>query len=237
MCHVSELSDAKRQLLAKYLRGEGRSTSAVPAIAHRLADRPARLALGQERMWRHSQQHHELTCYNEPITIYRRGPLDVSVLQRSFIELVRRHESWRTTFSIGDGHPIQVIHAPAAMAVPVSDVRHVPPHEREAAAINLASQEACIPFDLECGPLFRPRVVQLEDDEYRVFITAHHLILDGITVFNILYPELTSTYDALIAGKPQSLPELPVQYSDFAYWQRRQLRTDFVVREVSYWHE
>src|SRR6185369_5139231 len=107
-----ELSDTKRKLLATYLHGE--QFCALPGLRRTSQGSPC-LAPGQERMWRHSRQNPTLTCYNEPITIYRHGPLDVSVLQRSFIELTRRHESWRTTFCIEDGCPVQLVHPPATI--------------------------------------------------------------------------------------------------------------------------
>ena len=229
-----ELSDTKRKLLATYLRGE--KFCALPGPRRPSQGSPS-LAPGQERMWRHSRQNPTLTCYNEPITIYRHGPLDLSVLQRSFIELTRRHESWRTTFRIEDGRPVQRVHPPATISMPINDVRDAPLHQREDLALLLASQQAKIPFDLESGPLFRAQVIRIADDEYRVFITAHHLILDGVTVFNILYPELTTIYDAFVAGKSNPLPDLPLQYGDFAQWQCQRAEGEFVRREIAYWRE
>ena len=107
--------------------------------------------------------------------------------------------------------------------------------EREAQAIRLACEDACIPFDLERGPLFRPRLVRLADDEYRLFVTVHHIVLDGVTVFDIFFSELVAFYNALSAGEAPALPELPVQFADFAYWQRQRLRGDCLNRELAYW--
>ena len=120
----SELSETKRQLLARYLRGDRSVESAASILTRRPAGKPACLSVAQERMWRHMRENPGLTCYNEPITVYRRGSLDVSLLERSFTELVQRHEAWRTTFTEVDGEPVQVIHDKAADVVfAKSDVR------------------------------------------------------------------------------------------------------------------
>jgi hypothetical protein len=237
MSQVAELSSAKRQLLAKYLSAERCSGSLAPVVRRRPPDEPARLSLAQERMWRHARQHPELTCYNEPITIHRRGSIDVSVLERAFLELLVRHESWRTTFrTIGD-EPVQIIQSPAPVKILVNDVRHLPEASREAEALRLATLDAGIPFDLERGPLFRPRVVRIAESEYRLFVTVHHLILDGVTVFDIFFSELATIYDALAGGKKPCLPDLPVQYADFAYLQRQQLTADAIAEEIEHWRK
>ncbi|MGA2960417.1 MAG: condensation domain-containing protein [Candidatus Korobacteraceae bacterium] len=232
----SELSETKRQLLARYLRGDRSVESAASILACRPAGKPACLSVAQECMWRHMRENRGLTCYNEPITVYRRGSLDVSLLERSFTELVQRHEAWRTTFTEVDGEPVQVIHEKAADVVfAKSDIRHLVEAEREGRAIWLASQDACIPIDLERGPLFRTRLVRLADDEYRLFATVHHIILDGVTVFDIFFSELVAFYNALSAGEAPVLPELPVQFADFAYWHRQRLRGELLNRELAYW--
>ena len=108
--------------------------------------------------------------------------------------------------------------------------------EREAKqAIRLASEDASSPFDLERGPLFRPRLVRLSDDEYRLFVTVHHIVLDGVTVFDIFFSELVAIYNALSNGETPALPELPVQFADFAHWQRQRLHGEFVRHELAYW--
>ncbi len=232
----SELSEAKRQLLAKYLRGDRSAASAANALTRRPAGSLARLSVAQERIWRHVRKTPGLTCYNEPITVYRRGSLDVPLLERSFTELVRRHEAWRTTFTEVGGEAVQVIHDKAADVVfAKSDLRHLGESEREAQAIRLASADASSPFDLERGPLFRPRLVRLADDEYRLFVTVHHIILDGVTVFDIFFSELVAIYNALTKGETPALPELPFQFADFANCQRQRLHGEFVSRELAYW--
>jgi hypothetical protein len=232
----SELSETKRQLLARYLRGDRSVESAASILARRPAGKPVCMSVAQERMWRHMRENPGLTCYNEPITVYRRGSLDVARLERSFTELVERHEAWRTTFTEVNGEPVQVIHNQAAGVIfAKSDVRHLGEAERETQAIRLASEDARTPFDLERGPLFRPRLVRLADDEYRLFVTVHHIILDGVTVFDIFFSELVALYNALVKGEASGLPELPVQFADFAHWHRQRLGGEFLNRELAYW--
>jgi hypothetical protein len=237
MSHTTELSETKRQLLAQYLRGQNNRISVDRSTGRRPPDDPAALSLAQGQMWHHARQSPELTCYNEPITIHRKGPLELSILERSLMQLLVRHESWRTTFPARDGKPVQVVLPPAPITVPFDDLSHLPEPSREAEALKLATQDACIQFDLERGPLFRPRVVRLSDNDYRLFVTVHHLILDGVTVFDIFFSELATTYDALAAGKTPSFPDLPFQYADFAYRQRQQLTGDVIEREVQYWRK
>lgn len=209
-----------------------------PQIVRRPGDQPACLSIGQEAMWRHMRLSPELTCYNEPVTVYRTGPLDISVLQSALTELVRRHEAWRTNFATVAGEPVQLIRkAPDAVEFPIDDLRPLPAGAREAEALRLASQDASTPFDLERNPLFRARLVRLGDEDYRLFITAHHIILDGVTVFDILYPELVACYNALLAGEAPRLPEIPVQFADFAYWQRQHMHDEKIARQLAYWRE
>ncbi|MCU1311780.1 MAG: amino acid adenylation enzyme/thioester reductase family protein [Candidatus Angelobacter sp.] len=200
------------------------------------SEKPARLSLAQQKMWRDARERPESTCYNEPITIYRKGPLEISVLERTFMELMQRHESWRTSFEEIDGEPAQVINAPpGSVELPLSDVSHLPEAMRETEALALAARHAETPFDLDHGPLFRARVVKLGEDDYRIFITVHHLIIDGITVFDILFTELTAIYNAIEAGRTPTLPKLQAQYADFACWQAEEFTDDVISQEAQYW--
>src|SRR5205807_3211124 len=117
--------------------------------------------------------------YNEPITVRRIGPLDTVALERSFTEIVRRHEAWRTVFPTVEGGPVQVVQAPFDVRLPVVDLRTLPIAERQAAAQRLATEDARIPFDLANGPLFRAKLVRVDEEEHRLFVTFHHLIFDG----------------------------------------------------------
>ena len=113
------------------------------------------------------------------------------------------------------GRPIQIVHpAPATFKLPVADLRTLPESDRGKKALDLATQDAKKPFDLKQGPLFRARLITLDDAEHRLYLTAHQSIVDGITVFDIFPAELTTLYDSFASGKPSPLPELATQYAD-----------------------
>ena len=172
-------------------------------------------------MWLHQFLAPDVPIYNEPITIHRHGPLDAEVLRRCLVEIVRRHESWRTTFQLVDGEPQQVVGPPPDdLELPSVDLRPHRSRSREAEALRIATEHARQLFDVSRGPLFRGLLVRLDDDEARLYLTLHHMIFDGVSTYNVLLPELTSLYDAFSQGKPSPLPDLPRQYADFACWQQ-----------------
>ena len=233
------LSEAKRKLLELQTRQELRPEPAAAAaseVQHQ-RENPAPLALAQEQVWRLDQTAGKLApLHNESITIHRHGACDVAVLERSLAEIVRRHEIWRTTFDVRSGRPVQIVHpAPGHFPLQVSDIRSLPSRDREKAALDLANEDARQPFDLKRGPLVRARLVTLDDAEHRLYVTAHQSIVDGITVFDIFPYELTTIYQSFAAGRPSPLPELEMQYADFASWQRRTASGGALENQMAYW--
>jgi len=234
MTQLTDLSSAKQQLLKKYLFGKSCGTATAIAKRSPIASSPA--APAQWRMLQHMKSCPSVTCYNEPITIHRNGSLDISLLERSFTELIRRHECWRTTFNSYSDPPRQVVRDPFEVQIPLTDLRNVSESDREGIARHIASEDARKSFDLEHGPLFRVRVIQVADQQFKICVTAHHLILDGVTVFEILLSEISAIYDALESANQPSLPDLTIQYSDFAEWQREQLCQSAAVNTAAdYW--
>src|SRR5260370_1528508 len=128
--------------------------------------------------------------YNECVTIRIPGPLDRAALEESFREIFRRHEAWRTSFSLVDGQPVQKIHPTLSITLPVVDLRHLPKAEREAEALRLAKEEGKKPFDLANVPLLRALLLRLSDDEHWLFLTLHHIIFNGITIYQVFLSEL-----------------------------------------------
>jgi hypothetical protein len=176
--------------------------------------------------------------YNESITIHRHGPVDASILQRSFTEVIRRHEAWRTSYDTVDGQPVQVIHPPpAAVPLPVVDLRHLDVSKREAEALRLATEEARTPFDLKNGPLVRAKLITLAEDEHCLFVTMHQSVVDGVTVNTVVPSELAAIYEAFLTGKPSPLPELPIQYADYAYWHQQWLQSEESAKQLGYWRK
>lgn len=233
------LSENKRNLLEKYLRGEFQEVSSAPAITPRVRETPAPLSLAQQQVWLRCQKTNGMPpLYNESITIYRRGPVDGAVLQRSITEMIRRHEAWRTTFDVIEGQPVQIIHpAPREFPVRVVDVSGIPEASREAAALKLGTEEATPSFDLRQSPLLRATLVTLADQDHRLFLTMHQLIVDGISVYDIILSELATLYEAYSTHRPSPLPDLSVQFADFALWQRQWLKGERLANQLSYWRK
>jgi hypothetical protein len=232
------LSEAKQRLLELQRRGKPQAP-AVPAEPKRRAPGPVPLSLAQEQVWRLDQVAGKLApLYNESITLRRHGPCDAVALEKAFAEIIRRHEIWRTTFELRDGQPVQMVHpAPANFRLPTTDLRKLPEGEREPAALAAGAQDARLAFDLSRGPLLRVRLVTLDDDEHKVFLTAHQSIVDGTTVYDVFPSELTALYEAFASGKPSPLPDLEVQFADFACWQRQHLTSNAADKQLAYWRE
>ena len=224
-------ASTRNSLVEKYLSQRSQQSRIAKS-----ADRgPAPLSFPQQQIWLHSQIAPQVPVYNEPVTIYRDGPLDLAVLQRCFAEIMRRHEAWRTTFDVVNGEPVQIVNPAPEVRLPLIDLRHLPQAERDAAALNLATEDARRPFDLKQCPLLRVLVVRLGDEQYRLYITLHHLIFDGLSIYRVFLPELSALYAAFSQGQASPLPELPVQYADYARWQREYLRNGVLAKHLEYW--
>lgn len=201
-----------------------------------VANKQAPLSFEQQQIWLHAQLVPETAIYNEPVTICRYRELDLPALEHAFTEVVQRHEAWRTTFAEADGEPIQTIHPPAPVQLPFVDLSQIPVEERETEAQRLALEDSLRPFNLSEGPLFRCLVVRFSENEHRVFLTLHHIIFDGYSIYRVLLPELTALYEAFSQGQNSPLAELPAQYADYAIWEREQLsRSDRLAVQLAYW--
>jgi Condensation domain len=231
------LSEAKRKLLEQMQAGAGRALSDSDFKAQ-ARENPPQLSPAQEQVWRLDQAAAKVSpLHNESITIHRHGPCDPAIVQRCLAEIVRRHEIWRTTYQEVAGKPTQLVHPSININLDFSDLRLVPEREGQAKAIELATQDATLRFNLERGPLFRARLVTLKDDEHKLFLTAHQSIVDGISVFDIFPREFTTLYESLAAGGGSPLPELPAQFADFSSWQRRKLTGGAREEQMAYWQK
>jgi len=222
------------ELLEQYLQRRSEATPSERAIPRRAPGAAIPLTFAQEQVWLHAQLAPNSALYNEPFTVHRKGPLDVSALERSITEIVRRHEAWRTTFALVGGQPMQLVHPPFEIHLPLVDLRNLPESERDAAALRLAAEDARRPFDLAKLPLLRARLVCLAEDDFRLFLCCHHLIFDGVTGYQVFLPELVSLYHAFRKGEPSPLSELPFQYADYAVWQS-DLNRQVTKERVEYW--
>jgi amino acid adenylation domain-containing protein len=232
-----EYSDAKRNLLDKYLRGEIGGLRASQAIPARKPDQAIPLSYAQEQAWLHAQLVPEVPLYNEPVTIHYAGELDVAALEGSFNEILRRHEAWRTCFTIWDGQPVQEVSPTLSISLRAIDLRILPKQQREAAALSIATDDARKPIDLRQVPLFRVKLLRLDDREHRLYLTLSHLIFDGVAIYRVFLPELATLYQAYSQGKPSPLPELTVQYADYTCWQRQAIGVHTLTEHLAYWRK
>jgi amino acid adenylation domain-containing protein len=193
------------------------------------------LSFAQERMWFLYQLAPESSAYNIPVSVRLVGPLDKEALAHSLNELVRRHESLRTTFHHAESRPVQMVHPFQAMAITEVDLRKRPKARRGDEAIELATDEARRPFDLTTGPLIRALVIQVSDEEHVVVLTTHHIVSDHWS-YGVIGRELVQCYNAFCDGQPSRIePPLEIQYVDFACWQRDWLRGTVLDDQLSYW--
>ena len=234
------LSQAKRRLLENYLRGDvSKTASDSVRITRRPPGQPAPLSLWQEQVWLRAQKAADMPpFYNESIIIHRSGPLEAQILEQSLSEIIRRHEAWRTTFDTVERQPVQVTHsAPATVPLSVVDLRHLPAEKREAEALRLGTEDAQRRFDLQKGPLVRAELIVLSADKHQLGLTMHQSVADGVTV-NVLFPkELITLYEAFAAGKPAAMADLPIQYADYAYWQRQRMQIEAWANQIEYWRD
>ncbi|HYP25634.1 MAG TPA: amino acid adenylation domain-containing protein [Blastocatellia bacterium] len=224
--------------LGERLDALSRSESGLqaPPISPAARDGLLPLSFAQQRLWFIYQMKPDSTAYNVPAAVRLKGNLDVGVFARTLGEVVKRHESLRTTFALIDGQPVQVIHPPEPVEIPVEDLSHLPEAEREAEALRLAKEEAERPFNLTDGPLLRVSLLRLAGDEHVVLFTLHHIISDGWSAA-ILVSEVAALYSAFLQGEPSPLPDLEIQYADFAAWQREWLQGEALEKQLSYWEK
>ncbi len=197
---------------------------------------PIPLSFAQERLWFLHQLAPESAFYNLQIDIPLSGPMDEAVLRQVMAEIVRRHEVLRTNFADLDGQPVQCVHALMELPLACVDLRELALESRDEAAERLAGEDARRPFDLRHGPLLRATLVRLSDEVYVLYLTLHHIVTDGWSM-DLLTQEIAVLFDAYARGQPSPLPELPIQYADFAIWQRQTLNERELASQLAYWRQ
>ena len=192
------------------------------------------LSFAQQRLWFLDQLEPGNPAYNIPAVLRLSGVLDPAALGQSLREIVRRHETLRTTFSTADGRPFQTVAPAPALSLPVIDLQELPADRRDAEAQKIIAEETRQSFDLAQGLLTRARLLRLGREEHILLLTMHHIASDGWSR-GILLRELAALYRAFTTGNPSPLPELPVQYTDFAVWQRQWLQGETLEEQLAYW--
>ncbi|MBV9494203.1 MAG: amino acid adenylation domain-containing protein [Acidobacteria bacterium] len=224
---IADLSPQKRALLLQQLAKE---KAARGRITRRERPDPLPTSFAQQRLWLLDQLEPDSASYNVPAGAWMRGKLDLDILRRCLETLVQRHEPLRTTVPATDGRPRQVIAERGSVDLPLL---HASSREE---ALAIGNAEARRPFDLVKGPLMRTVVVRLSEEEHLLVFNFHHIAVDGWS-FSVLYRELGALYEAYQQGKPSPLTELPIQYADFALWQREWLQGDVLKGQLDYWTE
>lgn len=196
------------------------------------------LSFAQQRLWFLEQLQPDSPTYNLCSALRLTGPLNVTALERSLATIIRRHEALRTTFTVVDGQPLQVVRPPEEEfgRLAVVDLQTLVPAERQVEVQRLMTAEARRPFDLVQGPLLRLSLLRLTPNEHILLVVTHHIVSDGWSE-EIFFHEMSLLYNALVAGRPAHLPDLPIQYPDYALWQRRYLQDEVMATQLSYWQQ
>ncbi|WP_186032283.1 non-ribosomal peptide synthetase, partial [Burkholderia gladioli] len=208
--------------------------AALPAIGRADRDRPLPLSFAQQRLWFLDRFEPGSAFYNISAAVRLRGRLDIDALQRTLNEIVRRHEALRTHFVVHDGTAFQQIAAAHAVDLPCVDGLALPDAERGERLSSELARQAAEPFDLSAGPLIRAGLIRLGAEEHVVTLTLHHIVSDGWSM-GVLVREVAALYEAYSQGHASPLPELPIQYADYAHWQRNWLSGEVLEQQLGYW--
>ncbi|PMB42624.1 non-ribosomal peptide synthetase [Fischerella thermalis CCMEE 5330] len=228
----SNLSPAKKALLQKWKGGKFRADT----IPIRKNSNNIPLSFCQQRVWFIDQLYHGSSFYNIPSAFHLKGLLNITALQQSLNEILRRHEVWRTTFVLINEQPVQQIASELSWELPIINLEHLSGANWEEEIKQFAAQEAKKPFNLAKGPLVRATLLRLGEEEHVFLLTMHHIITDGWSV-GVFMQELATLYVAFSTGQPSPLSELPIQYADFAVWQRDRLQGELLQTQLNYWKQ
>ncbi len=231
---LAALSPERRALLEQLLRAKGIDVARLPLLP---AQRPAAgvpLSFAQQRLWFLDQLQAGNPAYNLVAALRLCGVVDSAALQYGLDVVVRRHESLRTTFVARDGQPVQVVADDLRVVLALEDRRGLPADEQAVLIQSLVVAMAQQPFDLAVGPLLRASLVRIANDEHLFVVTMHHSIADRWSM-GIFFQELLASYQAYVLGQREALPSLPIQYADFAIWQRERLSGKALEEQLAYW--
>jgi amino acid adenylation domain-containing protein len=225
--------------LATYIDTELRvagTSESQPPITRASKNDVLPLSFAQERLWFWEQLQPGTPTYTLTSAFRLEGELDVAVLERCLNEIMRRHVILRTSYEAVDGRPVILIAPHSFTRLSVKDLSHLPESERHSEVRRLAGEEGLRPFDLTRSPLLRVNLLRLGEQEHVALVSMHHIVSDGWSI-GVLVDEIATLYEEFLAGRPSPLAELPVQYADFAKWQREWLKGDVLNKQLTYWKE
>jgi amino acid adenylation domain-containing protein len=236
---LPNISEAKRLLLEKYLRGEVSQPSTSTSISQRaITPLPAgaahQLSFAQERLWFLDQLNPGSAVYNVPLAVRLAGPIDPALLEESVNEIVRRHDTLRTTFPTVAGRAMPTVCAELKVTLQTHDLTSCLPEECEARSHTLLNEECAAPFDLTEGPLIRATLLKTSAQQHVFLVVMHHIVSDGWSLV-LFFQELSTIYTALARGDRSPLADCAIQYADYAAWQREWLQGDVLQTQLAYW--
>jgi amino acid adenylation domain-containing protein len=208
----------------------------IPPIVEVSRDQDLPLSFAQQRLWVLDQMEPNNPLYNIPRRVRLRGELNVEALTKALNEIVQRHESQRTTFAVKNGAPVQVIAPTLDLDVALHSLIDLTEDDRLAEARRIATEEALIPFDLTTGPLLRATLLKLAPDDHILLLTMHHIVSDAWSA-GIFFQEFSALYESFSSRQASKLPQLTVQYADYASWQRKWFQGNVLDRQLAYWRE
>ncbi|MGB9179571.1 MAG: condensation domain-containing protein, partial [Pyrinomonadaceae bacterium] len=218
------------------MQRQGIGAQRVDSIAPVERSASCPLSFAQQRLWFMHLLEPASPAYNLPSAIRLEGPLDLAALRQTLDEVISRHEVLRTSFALVEGQPAQVISPALTLNLPSVDLRDLRETERETEVRRLISQEAQRPFDLSSAPLLRTTLLRLQEAEYVLLLTMHHIASDGWSM-GVLVREVAALYEAFTQSRPSPLAELPIQYADYAIWQRKRLQGQMLEQQLNYWKQ
>ncbi|MBV9279371.1 MAG: non-ribosomal peptide synthetase, partial [Chloroflexi bacterium] len=233
---IASLSPQQRELLARRLAKQQAPRPQAQIQPAPRATEPLPLSFAQQRLWFLEQMAPGSPAYTMAGAARITGILDAAALQQSLDAVAQRHEVLRSTFQAQAGQPVLRLGAAQPVPLRVVDLRGVEASEREAEEQRLMTRDARLPFDLTNGPLLRATLIRPADEEHLLLVAMHHIVADGWST-KVLFRDMGALYAAFTAGRPSPLPPLPVQYADFAYWQRKRLGDDVLAPHLAYWKE
>jgi amino acid adenylation domain-containing protein len=231
----TELSERKVEILNLLCQTTATPATCQPLLPTSRNDKLP-LSFAQQRLWFLDRLHPGSPAYNISGAVEIQGLLNVAALEQSLNEIVRRHEICRTTFKVIDGEPMQVIASNFTLKLHQIDLRHLPKEHQPAEVTQIATQEAQQPFNLSTEPLLRETLLQLDEVHYVLILTVHHIIFDAWSM-GVLIEELGALYEANSCGILHTLPQLSIQYADFAVWQRQWLQGEVLTTQLNYWKQ
>jgi hypothetical protein len=230
------LSPKRKALLEKLLQEEKIIDSEARRIPRRSSQGSATLSYSQQRVWLINELEPDNIAYNDTLALRLKGMLNVAALKQSIQEIVNRHEILRTTFCVVNGEPVQIIVPSLNIDLPVVDLENLPGADREVLVQQLATEEGRVPFKITRTPLLRTLLFKISKSEHLFLLVIHHIVSDGWSL-GIFIKEMAASYEAMIEGRANKVEDLPIQYADYAAWQREWMQGEYLNRQLDYWKQ